>query len=167
LSSKASLTGSLRYDWQNRRVTGENREGWRVVVDYFYFDYRRASPDANGFGLKPDAHVVRVFGNVTYPDSLAPGDRNAVVTGGADYSARVSTGVGRWTFAPFLGFSASWDSDGNDFNNKFQPGVGAAFRHPLPGGDVAIGLRVRADYRWRSGDVRGGPSMFMGWFSAF
>lgn len=167
IAPKASLTLSLRHDWENRRRSGTHRAGWRALLGYFRYNHRRPPPGATFWGLPHRATITSSFANLTYPDSLRDGDSNLVLSGGIIHGARLTLPDTRWKLAPFLSLNASWDSDGNDFNNKLQPGFGIALRHPLPGGDIALGLRLRADYRWRSGNTRSGPSAFVSWFSAF
>ena len=164
---RSRLTFSLRHDWSENRITGISQSGPRILVDYFLFDYRRADPDAHMLGLPQKSRITSLFANLTYPDTLVPGDDNAVVNAGFEMSAVLPIPDSSWDMAPFVSVHGAWDSDGNSYNNKIQPGVGLKLRHRIPGGTVQIGLRYRADYRWVSDTFRSGPSLFVSWFAAF
>lgn len=164
---KSSLTFSIRHDWYTRRDGSANRSGTRVLIDYFYMDYRVLRDRKRVYGLGQSAHVLKVYGNLTFPDTLQPGDRNVVITAGSEMSRNLSIPDKQVFLSPFAGLALSWDSDGNSYNNKFQQTIGLRVRWPVPGGDVHAGLRYQGDYRWISERFRHGPGLFVGWYVSF
>lgn len=163
----SSLAFSLRKDYEHRWKNGLRRQGLRILVDYFFLRYRVAPAGVRVFGLQPKARIFKLYGNLTYPDTLAPGDDNMVISGGAEYGPNLILPNSKLYLTPYTSLNLSWDSDGNPWNNKAQPGVGIKARWPVTGGDIHLGLRYRADWRWKSDTFRHGPSLFIGWYTSF
>lgn len=164
---KSSLTFSVRHDWYQRQLSPTQNYGWRFLIDYFYLDYR---PERNGrqmWGLDRKATIFKIWANLTYPDTLNPGDNNTVFTSGAELGTNLILPESKWYVTPFWSLNLSMDSDNNAYNNKVQPGLGVKIRYPLPNGDVHVGVRYRGDYRWGPDSFESGPGVFVGWYTAF
>lgn len=162
-----TLTATVRQDWDERRPTGQRRQGLRFALDGFYFRYMPAQTRRTWFGLPVSATVFKAYATLETPGSLASGDDNVVLTFGGELAEKVPLPDTKWRLAMFADLAGAWDKDGNSYNNKLIPAVGVKFEHPLPKGSFYAGARVRADWRWVRGTVDVSPGLAIGWFSAF
>ncbi len=166
LGKRASLTLKLRQDW-SAREDGVNRNGLRFIADYFFLNYATADRDARMLGLKVKARILKIYGTLTYPETLVSDDDNITMSGGINYSANLNIPNTRLKLAPYVGLHLAFDEVGLSYNNKAQPSIGIKIKRPLPNGDIHLGMRYQVDYRWKSNRVERGPGVFIGWYSAF
>ena len=161
------LTFSARYDWFRELETTTEREGMRYAIDYYYYRYW---PDQEGkslWGMEKRANVFKSYGTLEYKGSLIKGDDNVVLTVGGEYSTDYAFDDSKWLFVPFVDMHFSWDVDQNNYNNKIIPAVGAKLRRPVEKGEIFVGVKLEADYRWVDGTLDTGPMVFAGWYKGF
>lgn len=166
LGKRASLTFKLRHDWSRKR-TGTSQEGTRSLVDYFFLDYRVPDTPERMLNMEVKSRVLKVFANLTFPETLTSGDTNVAVFSGINYAVNLKIPKNRLQLAPYVGLNIAWDLKGFSYNNKAQPSVGIKLKHPLPSGDIHLGLRYQGDYRWKTNTFEHGPGAFIGWYRAF
>lgn len=166
LGKRSALTFKLRHDWSRRR-TGAKQEGTRFLANYFFLDYRIPDTPARLLGLDVKSRVLKAFADLTFPETLAPGESNVTVSSGVSYTANLNIPKSRFQLAPYAALNFTWDREGFGYNNKAQPSIGIKSRYRLPGGDIHLGLRYQGDYRWKTSSSKHGPSIFLGWYSAF
>jgi hypothetical protein len=166
VGKRASTTLKLRHDWQKQQG-GTHRQGNRLLVDYFFMDYKVPGAGARWLGRPVQAKILKIFGTLTYPETLVPGDDNVTVQVGLDRSVNLSMTASPWKISPFVGANLVVDRAGHGYNNKLQPSVGVRWKYPVPGGDIHLGLRYQGDFRWKTQRYYDGPGLFVGWYSAF
>jgi hypothetical protein len=167
ISKALTLTFTARHDWDERRPTGQRRQGLRFALDGFYYRYMPVQARRTWFGLPATAAVLKAYATLETPGSLAKGDGNVVLTFGGELADKVPLPDTKWRLAVFADMTGAWDRDGNSYNNKLIPALGLKFEHPLPKGSFYAGARVRADWRWVRGTLDVSPGLVIGWYSAF
>lgn len=165
IGKRASAAFAVRHDWQSR--VGEDREGTRFLIDYFFLDYHVTQNGQRMFGLDQKARIIKIYASLIGPETLARGNDNIAVTFGGELSANLAIPDSRFRLSPYLAIHVAWDSDENNWNNKAQPSLGVKLKWPLPKGDIHLGARYQGDYRWLSKTYRSGPGAFIGWYSSF
>ena len=161
------LIFSARHDWFGELDTDTRRQGMRYAIDYYYYKYKEDRiPDAL-WGMDKTANVFKSYGTLESPGSLIKGDNNIVLTLGAEYSAEYTMNDSKLVFVPFVDTHFAWDADGNNYNNKLIPAVGAKVRYPLEKGELFAGIKFEADYRWQANTLDTGPMLFAGWYKGF
>ncbi|MFW2590240.1 hypothetical protein [Sagittula sp. SSi028] len=166
-SDALNLTFSARHDWYTERGNDFRLSGPRYAVDYYYYRYWGAEAGETMFGLDRSATILKSYGTLATPGSLEKGDRNIVLTLGGELSRDLKLSESDWILSPFVDVDFAWDLDGNDYNNKFIPGVGAKMRYPWKHGEFFAGGRLSADYRSVSGTTTVKPGLFLGWYKGF
>ena len=161
------LTFSARHDWYGELKSDTRRKGWRYAVDYYFYKYWEAEPDTITMGLRKRATIFKSYGTLAYPGSLVEGDDNLVLTVGGEYSADYEIGQWKTLLTPFVDAHASWDKDGNNYNNKLIPALGVKLRRPIDKGELFAGVKYEVDYRWQDKTVDTGPMVFAGWYKGF
>lgn len=161
------ITFSARYDWFRENKTAVRRQGWRCAIDYYYYKRWEQTEPKMFAGMSKRANVLKSYGTLAYPGSLIPGDKNVVLTLGAEYSAEYQIPDSKLLFIPFIDTHFSWDNDGNNYNNKLIPAVGVKLRKPIKNGEIFFGVKYEVDYRWVDKTVRTGPMIFAGWYKGF
>ncbi len=167
VSRAFSLTFNARYDWSRQRKTGRKFSGRRLSIDAFYykawFDQDRRKP----FLLQGRSTVFRAYANLYTPGSLTPDDNNVVLSFGGELAERFPIKDSKFRWALFADLTGSWDADGNNYNNKLVPALGAKLEYPIKGGSLFAGARLRTDWRWIRGTFDTAPGLIVGWYKAF
>lgn len=161
------LTFSARYDWFRELKTMTKREGMRYAIDYYYYRYW---PDQKGkslWGMNKRADVFKSYGSLEYKGSLIKGDDNVVLTVGGEYSSDYAFDESKWRVVPFVDMHMAWDLDQNNYNNKIIPAAGVKLRRPIEKGELFVGVKLEADYRWVNDTLDTGPMIFAGWYKGF
>ncbi len=167
VSDALNLTFSARHDWFRERGTDVRRSGMRYAIDYYFYKYWPASEGARQFGLNRNATVLKSYGTLAYPGSLIEGDTNVVLTLGGEISSDLEVPGSNWLITPFADVDFAWDADRNNYNNKLIPGLGVKARYPLEHGEIFVGVRAQADFRWINETVDTSPGIFLGWYKGF
>lgn len=162
-----NLTFSARRDWFRERNTPVRRSAAKYEITYYYYRYWAADADDTMFGLPRKAWTFKSYGTLAYPGSLERNDENIVLTFGGEYATDLAIGESKWLLTPFLDLDFAWDKDGNNYNNKIVPGLGAKIRRPIKKGEFFVSLRVQADHRWKAGTTDVKPGIHFGWYKGF
>lgn len=167
LGDHLHLGFSARHDWFEELATPTRRQGWRYAIDYYYYRYFPAKKEQTLWRMTKTANVFKSYGTLETPGSLQPGDDNVVLSIGGEYSADYSIPDSKLIFVPFVDTHFVWDADGNNYNNKLIPAIGAKLRYPLVNGEVFFGVKYEVDYRWQKDTLAQGPMIFLGWYKGF
>ncbi|WP_141137797.1 hypothetical protein [Actibacterium lipolyticum] len=167
VSDALNISFSARHDWFQERTTDVRRSAMKYEMTYYYYRYWAAEPDDKMFGLSRNAWIFKSYGTLAYPGSLEENDDNLVLTLGGEYSTDLQLGESKWLLSPFIDVDFAWDRDGNNYNNKIIPGVGAKIRRPIEKGEIFVSLRAQADYRWKAGTTDVKPGIHIGWYKGF
>ena len=161
------LTFSARHDWFKELKTTTKQKGWRFALDYYYYKQWTAKKPITRFGLTKSATILKSYGTLAYPGSLVEGDTNAVLTLGGELSVDYKIKKSDYFITPFIDTHFSWDLNGNNYNNKIIPAIGVKLRRPIKNGEIFLGVKYEADYRWIDNTINTGPMVFLGWYKGF
>jgi hypothetical protein len=167
LGEHLHLGFSARHDWFEELFTPTRREGWRYAIDYYYYRYVPAETQKTLWGMSKTANVFKSYGTLESPGSLQSGDDNVVLSIGGEYSTDYSIPDSELIFVPFVDMHFTWDADGNNYNNKIIPAIGAKLRYPVTKGEIFFGVKYEVDYRWQKDTLDKGPMIFLGWYKGF
>lgn len=157
------LTFSARHDWSRELASGLSKQGWRLAIDYYYYQYVGRS--GTFLGQPHRANVFKSYGTLAVPGSLDEGDDNVVLSVGGEYSSELNLDAdGKVLLVPFIDLHLGWDQDQNNYNTKILPAFGVKVRRPLETGEFFAGVKVEADYRPITGSIDVGPIASAGWY---
>lgn len=167
VSKTFSVRATLQYDWDFRALTGQLYSGPRVELSYFYYkDWWRNKPkDLKGWHRQTS--WARVWGKLTYPESLKPGNNNLFFITGGEIATAYVWRHRKMQYVPFAELIYSKDHRKQPSNNKIIPAVGFKFRRPIKGGEISLGIKYALDRRWIAKTTETGKVIFAGWYKSF
>ena len=167
ISRTLNISLDLQYYIDNRYTTHQTQTGWRGRVSYFYYDnIWRNRPNGHKGWFRQNSWA-KVWGVLTFPESLADGNRNlAFITGGELATAFVRPNS-KLQYVPFVDLILAKDSYKLAANSKAIFGVGFKLRKSIKGGEISLGVKYAFDRRWTRGTTQSGVVVTGGWYKSF
>lgn len=167
LSPAVRLSFGVKQASEYQYFIGRNYSSLVATADVSV--YKTLEPDWVSRHKKISQLVLSGWGNIRYPGSLDPSEKdNPLIQGSIKLAAIIPIRNSKLKLAPFGSLLAKADLEGRPWNNTVEPALGIDLKIPLgKKGSLSIGAKAGLQIVHTTGKTEGGGLAYLSWFLNF